>query len=547
MKNFKMFHSELNIRFCALIMLICFYSCAVNGQNKHKQDLPDSTTIVQINVPNQSALIDPMIYGQMLEYCNDQIIYDGIVNKDGSERPNVDELLKPLQIPVVRWPGGTYVFEYKWENGIGPLNKRLAIKNKTWGGVNSNRFGTDEFINWCRKIGTLPYINLNMGNRPGSDGTLEEALNWIEYTNGSADTPFGTKRANNGHKDPYNVKFWGIGNENYGPWGEHDKESDMVYSQQLYDWASAIKSHYPDLNLLGVGHVYDWDKTVLEKCGKLIDFLTQHYYVTSKFKDNQIENPEYSLFAPVKIEAHLQKLGALVNDINQKMDRTENPIRLCIDEWDNRHSVYNEGDYKFTRQDPRRQSDVAIVAEILNIFIRQSPTVGMADYIFPVNAHGLIKTVSDTDAFEASIYYVFQQYRRWMTGKKIDTKIAGPGIFASDIKYNLDGDANEITLDDKHLNFIDAAAVIKEDGTMNISIVNRSSNQSQKVKIKLPDNYIVKKKWVLTSSDINTANTADNRDKIFPKITDVNGKNNTFFITIEPCGLNLIQCVVNQK
>jgi len=536
MKKSKRSFSKSITRMMVPIVLMIFVGCASGPSD-------NATTTVQIHIPNKPVLVDPMIYGQMLEYCNDRIIYDGIVNKDGSERPHVDSLLKPLQIPVVRWPAGTYIFEYNWKNSIGPLDKRPVTKNKTWGGENNNRFGTDEFMEWCKKIGTAPYINFNMGNRPGTDGTLEEALNWIEYVNGSAETPFGQKRAINGHKDPYQVKYWGIGNENYGGWGESDKQSDTVYAQKLNEWASAIKNRYPDLSLLGVGHTYNWNKTVLEKNNKLVDFLTQHYYVTSKYKDNKIENPEYSLFAPSKIEEHLQKLAALLNDVNQKSDRTQNPIRLSVDEWNNRHSVFKDGEFKFTRQDSRRQSDVAIVAQILNIFIRQSPVVGMANYIFPVNAHGLIRTVDDTDAFEASIYYVFQQYRKWMTGKKLETKVIGPGIIASDIKYNLDGDASEISLGNKPLSFIDAAAVMNDDGTLNISVVNRSPSQSQKVNLEIPENFIVKKQWALTNADVNSANVSENRKAIVPEIIEVEGKKSRITITIEGCGLYMIQCV----
>lgn len=528
-------------RLMVFIALITFVSCATSRKNSPAHA---SVTKIDIHIPPKPALISPMIYSQMLEYCNDRIVYDGIVNKDGSERPHVDSLLKPLQIPVVRWPAGTYIFEYNWRNSIGPLDKRPITQNKTWGGENNNRFGTDEFMEWCKRIGTTPYINLNMGNRPGTDGTLEEALNWIEYVNGEAETPYGKMRAANGHKDPYQVKYWGIGNENYGGFGESNKESDTVYAQKLYQWASSIKSRYPELSLLGVGHTYNWDKTVLQKNNKLVDFLTQHYYVTSKYKDNKIENPEYSLFAPAKIEEHLQKLAALLNQINQKSGRAQNPIRLSIDEWNNRHSVFTDGKFKFTRQDLRRQSDVAIVAQILNIFIRQSPSVGMANYIFPVNAHGLIRTVGDTDAYEASIYYVFEQYRKWMTGKKLEAEITGPGIIASDIKFNLDGDASEISLDNKLLKFIDAVAVMNDDGTLNISVVNRSPNQSQKVILKLPENFIIKKQWILTNADLNSANMPGNRKVIVPEITEAKNKKNGTTIIIEPCGLYMIQCII---
>lgn len=521
--------------------------CEVSRQHKSSDNSADSTTIVRIKIPDQPIPVDPRIYGQMLEYCNDRIIYDGIVNKDGSKRPNIDQLLRPLQIPVVRWPAGTYSFYYDWRNGVGPVDKRPVTEIKPWGGTNNNRFGTDEFLSWCATIGTAPYINFNMGNRPGSVGTLDEALNWIEYVNGSEKTTYGKMRTDNGHRDPYHVKYWGIGNENYGPWGEHDKESDTVYSQLLYDWARTIHERYPDLSLMGVGHTYNWDKTVLEKAGHLIDFLTQHYYVTSKFRDSKIEDPEGSLFAPVKVEEHLKKLALLVNEINQQTGRAGNPIRLCIDEWNNRHSVYHDGKFGFTRQDPRRQSDVAIVAGLLNVFIRQSPVVGMANYIFPVNAHGLIRSVGDSDAYLASIYHVFLQYRLWMTGKKADAEVRGPGLTGKDLKINLDGDAGEVSIGSGPWSFIDAAAVISDDGTMNISLVNRSHNRPRKIRLILPEGYIARKKWILSNPDINAANTPESRNEIAPEITLIKNGEKELSVVIDPCGVNLIQCVKGNR
>src|SRR5690606_2174111 len=141
----------------------------------------------------------------------------------------------------------------------------------------------------------------------------------------------------------------------------------------LKQWATTIKQHYPELQLLGIGHTYRWNQRVLDSCGQLVDFLTQHYYVTSRVKDGKIQHATSTLFAPAKMEAHLAMLGAQLDSVNQRLGRNDRPIRLSVDEWNNRHSV-NKGDqFKFTRQSPRRQFDVAVAAGMLNAFIRQSP------------------------------------------------------------------------------------------------------------------------------------------------------------------------------
>lgn len=172
-------------------------------------------TTVRIDIPDSPVQIDPMIYGQMLENVNDSMIYGGVTDLQGNVRAHLVPHLSELRIPVMRWPGGSVVHEYHWENGIGPRGQRPTAPNVEWGGVENYQFGTDEFLQWCEEIGTLPYINFNMSNHPQYKGTLGEALTWIEYVNGSEETPYGKLRAANGRKEPYQVQYWGLGNENY--------------------------------------------------------------------------------------------------------------------------------------------------------------------------------------------------------------------------------------------------------------------------------------------------------------------------------------------
>ena len=500
-------------------------------------------TTVHIDIPPTPVQVDPMIYGQMLENVNDSMIYGGVVDLAGNVRDHLIPPLRDLDIPVMRWPGGTVVHEYRWRDGIGPKPLRPTVVTHSWKGVENYQFGTDEFLQWCKRIGTEPYINFNMGNDPEYAGALWEALEWIEYVNGDPSTKLGKLRAHHGHAAPYQVKYWCIGNENYGPWGRHTKEADTTYAKKLAVWAAAIKERYPELQLLGVGQTLRWNQTVLEANGHLIDFLTQHYYVTSRVKDGEIQNPVSTLFAPAKMEAHLVQLGAQLETMNKQLGRTDRPIRLSVDEWNNRHSINQGEHFVFSRHSPRRLFDVAVVSGMLNAFIRQSAHVGMANYIFPVNAHGLLRTVGNTDAYQTPIYHVFKQFRTQMIGNRLHASVRGPSMATDAIKPTIDGDSGEAGFAVESLPYVDAAAVQNEDGNIYVSLVNRSPDTKHEVEVAIPAGYTGESVWTLGHPNINAKNSEENRTEIVPAVQPVKSKRGKITVEIPACGLHIVKLV----
>ncbi|GGG97248.1 alpha-N-arabinofuranosidase [Parapedobacter pyrenivorans] len=521
------------IRYFAV--LACLWGC---------QPAQAQRTTVKVEIPDVPVQVDPMIYGQMLENVNDSMIYGGIADLQGNVRQHLVPQLVDLDIPVMRWPGGTVVYEYHWEKGIGPKEKRPTVPNLAWGGIENYQFGTDEFLQWCQAVGTVPYVNLNMSLHPEFRATVADALAWIEYVNGSADTPYGRLRIQNGHAEPYNVKFWGIGNENYlDSRAGRIKETAEQYATRLKYWAGAIRAQHPDLQLLSIGRSIPWNQTVLDTCGRLIDFLTQHYYVNSKVKDGEIQQPASTLFAPAKMEAHLALLGNQLAVVNEQLGRADRPIRLSVDEWNNRHSVNEGTTFKFTRQSPRRQFDVAVVAGMLNAFIRQSPHVGMANYIFPVNAHGLIRTVGDTDAYQTPIYHVFKHYRQHLVGMKVEATVNGPSIATMDIQPTIDGDSREAEFTVDSLTYIDAAAVLTGNRHLQVSLVNRSHATAHSVTVDAPEGYTAQSIWMLSHENINAANSSDHRSEVAPRIEPVVGHHSHVRTEIPPGGLHIIQFI----
>lgn len=499
------------------------------------------TTQLTITIPSEKIAINPMIYGQMLEDCNDKVIYGGIVNNEGKENPAVTELLRPLNIPVMRWPAGTAIYDYEWRKGIG--KERRAEKEYIWGGKEYYTFGTDEFISWCRQLDIEPYINIPMGNNNTYEHSLGNALDWIEYVNGAESTTYGALRAKNGHKEPYGVKLWCIGNENYLGNRFHKGESAETYATNLAQWAKVIKSIYPDLNLLGVGHLPAWTKVVLDKSNEWIDYVTLHYYITARIDNTTLLDPHRTLFTAALVEANLKENIEVLKAANAKYGREQNPIRFSIDEWNNRHSVKGEKSFYFTRQDDRRQYDVITTATILNVFLRNSPYVAMANYIFPVNGHGLLKTVGEDDAYRSAVYYVFELYRNHLVGNLLNVDIEGGGISAARLGdyARLEGDVASNTKSiEQDLCYVDAAATINDNGDICIALANRSHDSAQKIRLNLPEGYSVAEVWSLESENISAANTVENRDLVQPKLS--NG--NKGAISLSPCGLKIVKCKI---
>lgn len=521
--------------FIASLLSVC--SLMINSQKPvFNQTVSGTTTVVSISDLSHFAPIDSMIYGQMLEDCNDAVIYGGVVDKKGAENLSVTKQLMRLRIPVMRWPAGTAIYDYEWQKGVGPT--RTAVSEHIWGGTEYYTFGTDEFVNWCKKLDIEPYINIPMGNNNTYDHSVEKALSWVEYVNGETGTPMGDYRRNNGYPVPYGVRFFCIGNENYLGNKFHKGESAAEYAEQLTLYASAIKRMYPEVKLLGVGHTGTWNKVVVEKCGKDLDFLTMHYYMTAKIKDNQLMDPEKTLFAPELVEANLRHFINDLTTYNISVGRTSNPIRFSIDEWNCRHSVYNGSSYSFTRKDGRRLYDAAAMAGMLNVFIRTSPYVAMANYIFPVNGHGLLKTVGNQDAYPSVCYYLYNLYRKFMTGRAVGVNVTGPGIKDLELKnLKIEGDTDS-SQDGKKVDrcYVDCAAVVNEEEHLVVSIVNRSYDAKQEVNVVVPDGYKMNSAYQVSANDVCAENTEEDRSLVKSSTLKLTSPT----VTLNPCATVLI-------
>ncbi len=308
-------------------------------------------------------------------------------------RPEVLALLKELDSPVYRWPGGNFVSGYDWRDGIGDRDRRPPRKNPAWLGVEHNDVGVHEFLDLMRLIGSEPYITVNSGL-----GDVVMALEQLEYVNGAADTRMGRLRAANGRAEPWGVTHWAIGNEMYGSWQlGHMPLADYVRKHTQF--AVAMKAMDPSIKVVAVGEVGRWSETMLAEASNHMDLISEHFYVQEKpgLMGHVMQMPN----AVRRIaEAH-RKYRAEIPTLRPE------PVPVALDEWNYWYGphVYGElGTQYFLK-------DALGVAAALHEFARQSDIYDMANYAQTVNVIGAIKT-SKTEAVLDSTGVVLALYRK---------------------------------------------------------------------------------------------------------------------------------------
>jgi alpha-N-arabinofuranosidase len=330
---------------------------------------------IKIDLDRVIGAVDRRIFGGFVEHLG-RCIYGGIYDEgsplsdaDGF-RQDVLEAARALRMPLLRWPGGNFVSGYHWQDGIGPKDRRPRRIELAWHGEESNRFGTDEFIQYCRTLGTEPYICVNLGT-----GTIDEAQAWVEYCNGTGNTYWANLRRENGHPEPYGVRYWGLGNEMYGQWQLGALPSDE-YTRKAVEFAKVMKLTDPAIQLVSCGQNgwQDWDRIVLEGLAPYVDYHSIHLYTGSSDYDQNV-------FAPHQAERAIKICQALIDQVRYNQ-QISHPIAIAYDEW----NVWYRARGAESRLEERYDlADALAVATYLNIFVRHCPSVKVANLAQLVN------------------------------------------------------------------------------------------------------------------------------------------------------------------
>ena len=425
---------------------------------------------IKIDLDRRLGRIDRNIYGNFAEHLG-RCIYGGIY-EEGSPlsdergfRTDVMEAVRELKIPVLRWPGGNFVSGYHWMDGIGPKDERPRRMELAWHTEESNRFGTDEFIEYCRAIGAEPYICINLGT-----GTLDEAAAWVEYCNGTGDTYYANLRRQNGHPEPYGVKYWGLGNEMYGFWQIGHKEA-REYALLAREAAKLMKRVDPSIKLVSCGWdgLHDWDRIVLEVLAPHVDYHSIHIYTGS--------DDHYLNIAQVHhAERCIRATWALIQEVRYKQ-RLSHDIRIAYDEWNVWFRERSEG-----LEERYNLSDALAVATYLNIFQRNPEKVGMANLAQLVNVIAPIFT-SPEGLFRQTIYWPLQLYVTHAQPISLDVWVESDAFIAE-----TEPEDRRFLAPLMPLPYLDASATCDESGrTATLFVVNRHADEDIETTIQFTD------------------------------------------------------------
>lgn len=356
---------------------------------------------------------NPMIFGQFIEHFDNQI-YGGIfdpgnpLSDEDGFRTDVIEALRELKTPIVRWPGGCFVSTYHWLDGVGP--DRQPVFDKTWSVEDPNTFGTDEYIKWCRKVGCEPYICTNAGT-----GTPEEMSDWVEYCNLTVGK-WGKLRAKNGHPEPYNVKYWSVGNEN---WGAHELGARTVgeWGPLVRESAKLMRAVTKDARLFAAATSdKNWTMPLLREAAPYLDYISIHGYWDPLF---HVNNPASYIDCMMKTDAPEADIVRTI-DILREAGLGDGRIKIAYDEWNlrNWHHPWH-GDLRrgFDLEARRKndinatytQADALFSACFLNACLRHADWVEIACFSPIVNTRGAIRVDKD-GLVKRSTYYVLWMY-----------------------------------------------------------------------------------------------------------------------------------------
>ena len=359
-----------------------------------------------INANQSVGTINKNIYGQFSEHLG-RCIYGGVANRDGGLRADVVAALKALDVPVLRWPGGCFADTYHWRDGIGPKENRKTIVNTNWGGVTEdNTFGTHEFMELCRAIGCEPYFSGNVGS-----GTVQEFSDWVEYCNMPGVSPMADLRRENGAESPFNVRYWGIGNEAWGCGGNMRAE---YYADLCRQYATFLRGYDPAVPLYKIASGaseddYHWTRAVVELAGHTIDAVSMHYYTRPlaewHHKGAATGFPREEYFSTLHKTLFMEELVENHGRVIRQFAKGK-AIGLVVDEWGTWFDVEPGTNPGFLYQQ-NAMRDALVAAINLNIFNNHCDTVVMANIAQVVNVlQAMILTEGDKMLLTPT-YHVF--------------------------------------------------------------------------------------------------------------------------------------------
>src|SRR5713101_3692764 len=477
---------------------------------------PSEAVHVYLDSRRRLAPLDRNLFGSFLEHLG-RAIYEGIydpgskLSDSNGLRKDVMDEVRQMGVPIIRYPGGNFVSGYNWLDGVGPKQDRPRVLDKAWNAINTNQFGTNEFMAWCKAVGTLPLMGLNLGT-----GTPEEAAALVEYCNVDKGTKWSDLRRKHGFAEPYKVKHWCLGNEMDGPW-QIGHMTATEYGLKAQD--AARQMHYvdPSLQLIACGSsgpfmptYLEWDREVLEQCYDYVDGLSLHRYLGN----NGETGGNSSKFVAMNLTMDRQIAETLaVCDLVRGHKRSRKKLWLSFDEWNVWYRARSGDAVDGHRQEAPHLleeiynlEDALLVGGMLITLLRNADRVKVACLAQLINVIAPI-TTNANGLFRQTIYYPYSWALQYARGKVLNVMIEAP-------TYDVEKmDA---------VSYIDAIATVTDDGKTSLFILNRDLSKARQIELVWEDKPAthVLVSQVLTGDDLKAANGFDAPERVKPQAFD---------------------------
>ena len=488
--------------------------------------------------PNQKiSHISKDIFGHFSEHLG-RCIYEGLYVGEDSDIPNVNgmrtdvvQALREMGIPVLRWPGGCFADEYHWKDGVGPKETRKKILNTHWGRVvEDNSFGTHEFFELCRQLGCDAYINGNVGS-----GTVQEMNEWVEYMTFDGTSPMAELRRANGQEKPWVIRYFGVGNENWGCGGNMDPEYyGCLYKRyetyvRNYDWDNRIYRIACGPNC----EDYHWTDKVMEKVKHRANGLSLHYYTDiwdwqtrSKKSATGFTAEQYD-----QVLAQAYRIDGIVTRHIEVMNRHDRNHRvdLIVDEWGTWYEVEPGTNPGFLYQQ-NTMRDAMVAALTLNIFNKHSDRIRMANIAQTVNVLQAVVLTDGERMLLTPTYHVFKMFKEHQNNTLLGSYITTP---VKDVPCNKDPQDAPCPLPQ----LIESASV-DENGVIWATVVNTSADEESDVHCQIADTKVTGIKADILTGSIGAYNTFDAPDAVHTEaFTGFTTTDDGFIAKLPPCSV----------
>jgi alpha-L-arabinofuranosidase len=479
---------------------------------------PGEIVKVYVDTRRTVAPLDRNLFGSFLEHLG-RAIYEGIYDP-GSKlsdangfRKDVMDEVRQMGVPIIRYPGGNFVSGYNWLDGVGPKQDRPRVLDKAWNSLNTNQFGTNEFMAWCKDVGTEPLMGLNLGT-----GTPEQAAALVEYCNVEKGTRWSDLRRKHGVAQPYNVKHWCLGNEMDGPW-QIGHVTATEYGLKAQDAARQMRYVDPSLQLIACGSsgpgmptYLEWDREVLEQCYDYVDALSLHRYVGNTAEETGSDSAKY-MAMNLSMEKQIKETLA-VCDLVQGHKRSPKRLWLSFDEWNvwyrarSGDAMTGHGtEAPHLLEEIYNLEDALLVGGILNSLIRNADRVKLACLAQLVNVIAPIMTNAN-GMFRQTIYYPYSWALQYARGSVLNLLVESPA-------YEVSGMGQVPYLDV-------AGTVSTEDGKVSLLIFNRDLAKPHTIEVSWQDKAPgrVLSASLLTGDDLKAFNSFEAPQKVAPRTLD---------------------------